>query len=43
MRTPVRYLILVPDLLSTALFLASGGLAGKADGWVAVFEKAGGR
>jgi len=35
--------ILLLDLLSTALFLASGKLAGKADGWVAGFEKAGNR
>jgi SAM-dependent methyltransferase len=42
-RTPVRYCLLVLDLMSAAIFLLSGRLIGRADGWVGVFEKSGGK
>ena len=38
-RTPWRFALMASDMASGAAYFASGGLIGRTDGWIGVFEK----
>ena len=40
-RSPLRFVLMATDLVSGAAYWVSGGLIGRVDGWIGVFEKVG--